>query len=85
MGDHRANIKIEFTMHDVTSKADLCINWWFGVAPNDLPSSVLDFFEMAEQASMLNFHDVTDKAEADSNEKAEREELARLKAKYEPS
>lgn len=60
MGDHRASIKIEFTMHGVTSNADLWINWWDGAA-DDLPSSVRKFFADAERASMNRYHDARDR------------------------
>ena len=63
MGDHRASIKIEFTMHGVTSKADMWINWWVGAA-HDLPSSVTGFFAEAEAKSLHSFWDARDDAAA---------------------
>lgn len=56
MGDHRASIKIEFTMHGVTSKTDMWINWWEG-ACSDLPSALRKFLAEAESKSMWAYYD----------------------------
>jgi hypothetical protein len=48
MGDRRASIKIEFSMHGKTKKADMWINW----SPSDydgVDQRVLDFFSEAAQ------------------------------------
>lgn len=82
MGDHRASIKIEFTMHEVTSTADMYINWWDGAA-YELPDSVIEFFVEAERKSLSKFHEQQDEDDAEKRRRAELAELARLKAKYE--
>jgi hypothetical protein len=42
MGDRRASIKIEFSMHGETKKADMWINWSSDY--NGVDQRVLDFF-----------------------------------------
>lgn len=84
MGDHRATITIEFTMHGVTSKAEgMWMNWWEDAAPHNLPSMVTEFFADAEAKSMRAYYDAQDRAEDEANRK--RKALAeQAKAKLTP-
>jgi len=86
MGDHRASIKIEFTMHaDEPEKADMWINW----SPDysgGVDRRITEWFESAARQAMDRWFD----AEFDANElrrkdveALERAKLAELKAKYE--
>lgn len=52
MGDHRASILIEFTMHGVTTKADMWLNWSADCSMN---SAVEEWFEKAARKSMHQF------------------------------
>lgn len=85
MGDHRASIKIEFSMYGETKKADMWINW----SPDDyhgVDQRVLDFFSEAYQQMNAKFWEVQERAErkriARETEEQERKEYERLKAKF---
>lgn len=89
MGDHRASVKIEFSMHDHEDKVD----FWINYSPDDdccpykVDRRVLEWLTKAYEKAMDNWFDQQYDAEMMRKaeiEKQEREELARLKAKYEP-
>lgn len=88
MGDHRASIKIEFSMYGETKKADMWINW-SGTSSecSDVDQRVIDFFRESWTAMYDKFMEAewreVRKREAREAEERERKELERLKAKYE--
>ena len=87
MGDHRAACRIEFEFHGKTYKLNLSwVNWVDSY--NGIDRRVLEFFESSYADGMSRWHDAQIEAEEEANaaarEAAERAELARLKAKYEP-
>lgn len=81
MGDHRISLKVEFEMHGHKAKIDQWVNWTPDYV-DDIRSWLQEqidigqgrFFDAQYDAEML------DKAR---KEDAERNELQRLKAKYE--
>lgn len=86
MGDHRASIKIEMTFHGVEKKCDMWINYW-PKACCGMDARVIEFFEHAYEKGMEVYEnkmaDYRAEQEKASNERREREELTRLKEKYE--
>lgn len=84
MGDHRASIKIEFTMHGVTRKCDMWINWSPEDWPYGLDRRVVEFFEKAVQLAMDAFHreqaEIEDRT-AQRQREADEREFERLKQK----
>lgn len=86
MGDRRANIKIEFSMHGETKKADMWINW----SPDDcdgVDQRILDFFSESARQMESKFWEAQEwaasKQRKKAEEEAERKEYERLKAKFE--
>ena len=86
MGDRRASIKIEFSMHGETKKADMWINW----SPDDydgVDQRILDFFSEAVRQMESKFWEAQERAASKqrkkAEEEAERKEYERLKAKFE--
>lgn len=89
MGDHRASVKIEFDFHGKVHKMDSWINWtpWADSAECEgVDDRVVEFFREATREGMATYHEALYALEAREKrtemEKREREELARLKAKY---
>jgi hypothetical protein len=81
MGDHRVNIKIEFEMHGHKTKHDMWVNWSGAV-----PASISDWIETQKDKAMeiwFEAEDLEAERKAATVENAEREQLAKLKAKYE--
>lgn len=89
MGDHRADIKIEFNFHGKTYKYDADLNWFPDVEGDwVIDERVVAFFRHAYEDGMNRYHRMIEKSR-EGERKAEEErrdkaELARLKAKYEP-
>ena len=86
MGDHRASIKIEFSMYGETKKADMWINW----SPDDyqgVDSRVIEFFEQAAHEMSFKYYEAQERANRRQQKKAEaeaeRKEYERLKEKFE--
>ena len=84
MGDHRADIKIKFSMYGETKKADMWINW----SPNDSECSgidqrVLDFFRGAYHEMYGIYVAQAFEAAEREQESAERREYERLRKKFE--
>lgn len=86
MGDRRASIKIEFSMHGETKKADMWINW----SPDDydgVDQRILDFFSESARQMESKFREAQERAASKqrkkAEEEAERKEYERLKAKFE--
>lgn len=87
MGDHRADIKIKFSMYGEVKKADMWINW----SPHDSECSgidqrVLDFFREAYNEMYGTYMDqVFEHAqiEQEKQEAEERKEYERLRKKFE--
>jgi hypothetical protein len=79
MGDHRADIKIKFSMYGEEKKADMWINW----SPEDsgVDQRVIDFFEQAAR-EMYN-KGYLPLLVKEVEEDPERAEYERLKAKFE--
>ncbi len=87
MGDHRADIKIKFSMYGKTKDANMWINWSPDSECYDVDQRVIDFFrnsytEMRSEydAAVMKRYLRQEKIAA---EKAEREEYERLRAKFE--
>lgn len=85
MGDHRASIKIEFTMHaDKPAKTDMWINW----SPDysgGVDRRITEWFEEQSRAAMDRWFDAEFEKEELRRKDAEvleRAELARLQQKY---
>ena len=86
MGDHRASIKIEFSMYGETKKADMWINW----SPDDyqgVDRRVIEFFEQAAHEMSFKYYEAQERAERrrqkEAAEEHERQEYERLRAKFE--
>lgn len=87
MGDHRASIKIEFSMYGDTKKTDMWINW----SPDSsdchgVDQRVLDFFSESAHAMRSKFWEQQLREEKRyaklAAEESELKEYERLKAKY---
>ena len=88
MGDRRASIKIEFSMHGETKKADMWINWSPDTSDcHGVDQRVLDFFSQAAQEMEFKFWEAIErqarKNQEQAEKEAERKEYERLKAKFE--
>lgn len=86
MGDHRATVKIEFTFHGKTYQMNSWINW----SPDEcsgVDQRVLDFFRQATEDGLTRYHEEEMAYHAEQRKKEteenEREQLERLKKKYE--
>lgn len=89
MGDHRASIKIEFSMYGETKKADMWINWSdYSSECGGVDQRVVDFFRNSAEEMYTKFMEnewaAERKRKKRQEEEEERNEFARLKAKYEP-
>ncbi len=87
MGDHRAEVKVEFTFHGETRK--LHLDWVNYVDGGDgIDDRVRDFFNDAYTDGMSRYHDLVNaeyrKRHAAEIEAEERAQLARLEVKYKP-
>jgi hypothetical protein len=85
MGDHRFSFKAEFEMHGVKEKIDFAwLNWSGG--HNDIDRRIIEWIESVRDRAMAKYDEEVAEYMAEqqkgAREKAEREELARLKAKY---
>lgn len=85
MGDHRIGLKIEFSMHGHTEKLDA----WWNFSERDVPGvdhRVIEWLQAQYEIAMDKYLEAECSAEERMRAEAEnheREELARLKAKYE--
>jgi hypothetical protein len=87
MGDHRADVKIEFTFHGKTEKFDAWINW----CPDSdgdyvIDPRVVNFFRRCYNEGMDRYNDAVYESQRKEREIAERAQelcdLRRLKEKY---
>lgn len=87
MGDHRADIKIEFSFHGKTYKMDAWINW----CPDSdgdwvIDRRVVDFFRASYEDGMGRYNAMVEKnyqkEHAAEIEAGERAQLKQLKEKY---
>lgn len=81
MGDHRVSIKIQFEMHGHKDTWDSWLNW-----SDTIPERVTEWIMRQKEKAMDNWFEEEygrEQMEAAKRENHEREELARLKAKYE--
>ena len=85
MGDHRASVKIEFTIHGQTYRMDSYINWFDDGTGVD--GRVIKFFSDSWQDARARYDEqlaaYEEERDREDRERAERAELERLKAKYE--
>ena len=87
MGDHRANIKLEFTIHGKTYKTEF---GWINYSDNGygVDERIIDWFAECWSDARERYQVEVDayhaKEHAKEIEDAERKQLATLKAKYEP-
>jgi hypothetical protein len=82
MGDHRVSIKLEFSMHGHEAKNDWWLNW-----SDNIPERVAEWVEGQKSKAMDKYFEAENLEEerrAALLEDVEREQLAKLKAKYEP-
>lgn len=82
VGDHRFTLKAEFSMHGHKDKIDWNLNW-----SDNIPERVADWIETNHQKGMDNWYQAewtADQRRQADIEDRERDELARLKEKYEP-
>ncbi len=87
MGDHRFTITIKMEFHGVEEEwGPAWLNWSGG--RDGIDRRVTEFIESVRDRGYARFDDAMFKAEEARNkesiERTEREQLARLKAKYEP-
>jgi hypothetical protein len=87
MGDHRANVKIEFEFHGEVYKYDGWINWSPDNAEFDgVDGRVIEFFRESTADGMKRYNaDVAEymrEQRAAEIERAERAEVERLNKKY---
>ena len=86
MGDHRADIKIDFTFHGKTYKYDAWINWVPESEYWSIDPRVVDFFRECYDDGIERYNEIVYASEKEEREKAERKrdlaELQRLKEKY---
>lgn len=86
MGDHRANIKLEFTIHGKTYQHEF---WGINYSDNGygIDDRIVDWFAECWRDARGRWQDEVDayhaKEHAKEIEEAERKQLAFLKAKYE--
>jgi vacuolar-type H+-ATPase catalytic subunit A/Vma1 len=83
MGDHRASLKIELTLHEKT----YTLNWdWVNWVYDGTPPDVDTFFRESWDDAYSRYQDKVakfyEKQNRENIEHAERLELQRLKAKY---
>jgi len=85
MGDHRAHVKIEFTAHGKTYKADMSINYW-PEGYSGVDKRILDFFVESWDDALNRYHAEVYESQKEERGKKQREtemaELKRLKEKY---
>ena len=87
MGDHRATVKIEFTYHGKTETQEWFINWMPISECLGVDQRIVDWFLEKTRAGdnryMAAIEEYFTAQRKTVQEKAEREQLATLKAKYE--
>mgnify|MGYP001616746596 FL=1 len=85
MGDHRASIRVEFTIHDKTYSNEWWINWFDDGTGVD--HRITDWFRECWYNALARYTAQTEELYANERaadiERAERADLARLKTKYE--
>jgi hypothetical protein len=85
MGDHRANVKIEFEFHGKTYKMDAYINYF--PENGSVDERVTQFFESAYEDGISRYNEKIYKSQEKERkaklEEDERSEYARLRSKYE--
>lgn len=82
MGDHRVSLKVDFHMHGHEAKIDQWVNY-----TPDYVEKTADWLRRQIEIAMDRYMDAEydrDMARNAEVEDAERKELERLKAKYEP-
>lgn len=86
MGDHRCHFKASFSMHGIKDTCDMYINW--SPDSDGVDRRITEWINGLASRAMAKWHEgvEADRLERTKGEReaAEREELARLKAKYEP-
>jgi hypothetical protein len=85
VSEHKASIKVEFSIYGETYKTDSWINWSVGGEVYEIDDRVLNFFRDSYLDARGKYDEASgeaDRKRAAETERLEREELARLKAKY---
>lgn len=86
MTDHKATVKVEFSIYGETYKADWWINWSVGGEIYELDQRVIDFFRDNYLQARAKYDEANAAAEREQRERRmeadELAELARLQAKY---
>jgi len=83
MGDHRASIKIEFEFHGLKFKRE----FWINFSPSSecgCDPRICEFFKECAEKGYAEFDEELRDYERTQRETEERQQLAALKAKYEP-
>lgn len=88
MGDHRASVKVEFSMYGKTKKCDMWINWSPDFSDyHGVDQRVLDFFSNAAEEMASDYWAEIERAARKQQKKVEeeneRKEYERLKTKFE--
>ncbi len=85
MGDHRPKITADFEMHGHKAHFDF---GWCNWSPDSSPERIADWFRDQADIAIGIWRDQIEETHAEqaraATEKAEREQLAKLKAKYDP-
>lgn len=82
MGDHRASVKIEFQMYGHTRKQEWWINWFPG--PGECDRRISEWLARVSQELYEQYYMPTVReSQRTAEERQEREEYERLKAKFE--
>lgn len=84
MSDHRFEIDVKFSIYDQDFDWDASLNW----APDDytgVDKRIIDWFANCYAQARSDYDTYAEMRRAEDSERREREQLARLKAKYEPA
>lgn len=85
MGDHRCLIKLEFDVHGKVYKTEMNINYFDN--GDGIDSRIVEWFSNCWDDALSRYHDMiyeeTRAVREAEEERVERRELERLKAKYE--
>lgn len=87
MGDHRADIKIDFTFHGKTYRQEWWINWFPDGEREGCDRRITEWFSKCAAEGYARYDaqvaEYFEREHANDIKKSELAELARLKAKYE--
>ena len=86
MGDHRASIKLSFSMHGIEKEAEMYINYYTD-SNYGCDQRIIDFFTACHEEAMDKWEEIVWKSQEKerklAQENYDRNEYERLKKKYE--